>query len=506
MKLRRVEKFGSALQEDGFATRYFMMAWVGLHLLVWICYDFANLVSAYMEARGQGKKTIFRITANHERSKHLETSTMNVMGMSIDFANLRSEVFDASNRVLNESIFGSPYEDAYHRDFTINALFYNIHTDSVEDYTGKGLDDLRDGWIRTPLAAYDTFWQDPLRILRCIRFATRFNFQIAADAKQAMLDPKIKEKLQTKISVERIGREFMMLVDNAAGRSVAMRLLQENMLYDVVFPVPVKSVLVKGVSAVNGERHDTEDAFKLAWIVEWLLQINSITERSSKDDADVAVFLREKDPARELLLEQTHGVPMTSHLYPLIRSAPPSSVPFNVPCKEDANPKEVAARNLIYAAMLHPYRDMTATINGDVIPAATCIYKYSLKGRKSDVDAVKRLLENIEGANGAVNSISLEVPMDDELRKKEMVEIGMFIRNIAAVDAVNKKWPCSLLLALGVELLPKFEQLNQGVLDEEAKAMITKYNLFLSRARYYEIDHCFSWNYIVDVGIENLIC
>lgn len=53
--------------------------------------------------------------------------------------------------------FGTPEQDAFRRDFTINALFYNLNEGAVEDFTGRGLDDLRSGIIRTPLPPKETF-------------------------------------------------------------------------------------------------------------------------------------------------------------------------------------------------------------------------------------------------------------------------------------------------------------------------------------------------------------
>lgn len=74
--------------------------------------------------------------------------------------------------------FGTPTEDAFRRDITINALFYNINTEQVEDFTGMGLKDLERGIARTPLDPYQTFTDDPLRILRVIRFASRFEYKV----------------------------------------------------------------------------------------------------------------------------------------------------------------------------------------------------------------------------------------------------------------------------------------------------------------------------------------
>jgi len=70
---------------------------------------------------------------------------------------------------------GTPLEDAERRDLTINSMFYNIKEEKIEDYTGKGLDDLWAGIARTPLDPYKTFTDDPLRILRTVRFASRFS-------------------------------------------------------------------------------------------------------------------------------------------------------------------------------------------------------------------------------------------------------------------------------------------------------------------------------------------
>jgi len=57
-------------------------------------------------------------------------------------------------------------------------LFYNLNENKIEDFTEKGIHDLENGICRTPLNPFQTFKDDPLRVLRTIRFATRFNFVI----------------------------------------------------------------------------------------------------------------------------------------------------------------------------------------------------------------------------------------------------------------------------------------------------------------------------------------
>ncbi|EGG00242.1 uncharacterized protein MELLADRAFT_93729 [Melampsora larici-populina 98AG31] len=58
------------------------------------------------------------------------------------------------------------------RDITINALSHDIHNDQIEDQTELGLQDLKNGLIKTPLPALETFKHDPLRVLRCMRFSS----------------------------------------------------------------------------------------------------------------------------------------------------------------------------------------------------------------------------------------------------------------------------------------------------------------------------------------------
>lgn len=70
----------------------------------------------------------------------------------------------------------------------------------MEDWTGKGLADLKDGIIRTPLDPYVTFKDDPLRILRSFRFAGRFNFKVVPELYEASRRPDIKQALKHKVS------------------------------------------------------------------------------------------------------------------------------------------------------------------------------------------------------------------------------------------------------------------------------------------------------------------
>ncbi|POS87920.1 hypothetical protein EPUL_000727 [Erysiphe pulchra] len=170
--------------------------------------DDTNLEKYNLSALDVGR--CYQTAANPEKSKHLETSTMTIMGYDIDFVNLRKETYslESRNPVME---FGTPEEDALRRDCTINSLFYNIHTDEVEDYA-CGLNDLAEKRIKTPLEPKVTFMDDPLRILRLIRFANRLNFTIDPTCEAYINDPEVMNAFHRKITRERVQVEvFKML-------------------------------------------------------------------------------------------------------------------------------------------------------------------------------------------------------------------------------------------------------------------------------------------------------
>ena len=120
--------------------------------------QFAEHLGAYLESQGQKAGRIAVVQANPEKSKHLETAKVKINELEVDLVNLRSETYvsDAAHRVP-EMTFGTPEQDALRRDFTFNSMFYNINTGALEDFTGKGKQDLADGVVRTPMQPQDTF-------------------------------------------------------------------------------------------------------------------------------------------------------------------------------------------------------------------------------------------------------------------------------------------------------------------------------------------------------------
>lgn len=197
---------------------------------------------------------ITKIAANPEQSKNLETATANLAGLQLDFVNLRKEAYIGTSRIPVMQ-FGTALEDAERRDITINALFYNVHTRTVEDLTGMGLEDLQNGLIRTPLDPHRTFLDDPLRVLRCVRFASRFGYEVDSSIFSCLTGANgagIRQALMTKVSRERFGMEIdktMLGPDPSRG----VELVEEMGLFDVVFGPPPSS-LIRNAEPISDAR------------------------------------------------------------------------------------------------------------------------------------------------------------------------------------------------------------------------------------------------------------
>ncbi len=133
--------------------------------------------------------------------------------------------------ILRDNVFGTPEEDALRRDFTVNAMFYNISDFSVIDYVG-GMEDLRKGMIRTIGDPVIRFTEDPVRMVRAVRFAAQLGFEIEENTYRALLELKEKVALA---SPARMYEEVLKLFLLGEGEQT-YQLLRKTGLYRVIFP------------------------------------------------------------------------------------------------------------------------------------------------------------------------------------------------------------------------------------------------------------------------------
>ena len=131
-------------------------------------------------------------------------------GSAVELVSARAESYHEDSRKPDVRP-ATLHDDVLRRDFTINTLLENLHTGEMLDLTGQAFADLKAGILRTPLEPRVTFFDDPLRMLRAVRFAARFDFEIETAAWQAICEEA--ERLRPpQIAHERIREEFVKIV------------------------------------------------------------------------------------------------------------------------------------------------------------------------------------------------------------------------------------------------------------------------------------------------------
>jgi len=169
--------------------------------------------------------------------------------LDVEFVGARKESYRTDSRKpIVEN--GTLQDDQNRRDFTINALALSLNGDSYGDLIDpfNGIEDLKNGIIRTPLDPDITYSDDPLRMLRAIRFATQLNFKIENSSLESIL--KQSERLQI-ISQERIIDELnKIILANQPSRGFV--LLKSTRLLQQFFP---EMINLAGVETINGKSH-----------------------------------------------------------------------------------------------------------------------------------------------------------------------------------------------------------------------------------------------------------
>jgi poly(A) polymerase len=138
---------------------------------------------------------------------------------------------DRDRLVHRDNTFGTPEEDAFRRDFTINALFYDIGTFSIIDYTG-GLEDLRARVVRSIGDPAERFQEDPVRMLRAIAMAARLDFTIDPPIDQAIAAHRDEI---ARSAPARLVEEFYKLLRSGSAEK-AFRMMAERRLLESIAP------------------------------------------------------------------------------------------------------------------------------------------------------------------------------------------------------------------------------------------------------------------------------
>lgn len=194
-------------------------------------------------------RTIGEDKAHLSVFKNFGTAQVKAGDLEIEFVGARKESYDRHSRkpIVED---GSLEDDQNRRDFTMNALAIGLNRNNFGKLIDpfSGLDDMRQKLIRTPLDPEITYSDDPLRMMRAIRFASQLGFTIENDSLAAISKTRARISI---ISKERIADELNKIILSPVP-SVGFKLLSDTGLLPLIFPDMMK---LHGVETVNGKTH-----------------------------------------------------------------------------------------------------------------------------------------------------------------------------------------------------------------------------------------------------------
>ncbi|RPH97546.1 MAG: HD domain-containing protein [Calditrichaeota bacterium] len=177
------------------------------------------------------------------------TAMIHYRGRILEFVGARKESYRGDSR--KPTVQSADLEtDLSRRDFTINAMAVSLNQSNYGELIDpfKGLEDLQRGILRTPLEPARTFFDDPLRIMRAIRFACQLGFEIESVTKDALTTEAHRLKI---ISQERITDELSKIL-HSEKPSIGFRLMESTGILDIILP---EIAAMRGVEQMGKHRH-----------------------------------------------------------------------------------------------------------------------------------------------------------------------------------------------------------------------------------------------------------
>jgi len=253
-----------------------------------------EMAKAYGRALGRG--------AHVSLFKNFGTAQVKQGSLEVEFVGARKESYnrDSRNPIVED---GTLEDDQNRRDFTINAMAICLNEDRFGQLVDPfgGIDDLEDRIIRTPLDPDVTFSDDPLRMMRCIRFATQLNFYIEDLTFQSL--EKNRERIGI-ISKERISEELNKIITSPIPSKGFIDLDRCGLL-ELIFP---ELCALQGVETVNGRGH--KDVF-----LHTLQVLDNVARGSDDLWLRWAALLHDIGKPRTKRWEEPHGWTFYNHNY-----------------------------------------------------------------------------------------------------------------------------------------------------------------------------------------------
>ena len=289
------------------------------------------------------------------------------------------ETLTDDGEILKTDSFGTPQEDALRRDITINGLLYNIADFSIIDYVG-GIADLQKKMIRTIGDPDEKFKQDPVRMIRVIRHATRTGFHIEEKTYQAILNHR--EEIR-KCSPSRVRDEFLRELKEGVAKPSLSLMLQTSLLLSL-FP---------NLDRIFGDRNPFKDRdrqlfLSLFGLVDELVKMDRLIPESIFFALFLTPILQVLTPDHPFLGEREQHLYRTQTTRLITREI---LTPFSIPKAT----KEIAYQALVAQSYLRK------AINRGMIPKRMRMKKYFkeavlLFGLEAQVkgEKVPRMIQN----------------------------------------------------------------------------------------------------------------
>ncbi len=212
--------------------------------------------------------------------RNFGTAQVKYRGLELEFVGARRESYraDSRNPIVEEGSFD---DDEKRRDFTINALSITLNGPRkgiLHDPFG-GLEDLERGLIRTPLDPDVTFSDDPLRMMRAVRFAAQLGFTVPEDIKEAIRRNSDRLKI---VSMERVTTEFLKIMASRKP-SVGLGLMQETGLMPLYLP---EISALMGAETRDGIGHKNN-------FYHTITVVDQLAERSDKEELRLAALFHD---------------------------------------------------------------------------------------------------------------------------------------------------------------------------------------------------------------------
>jgi poly(A) polymerase len=150
---------------------------------------------------------------------------------TLEVSTFRSGLTESDELILRDNVWGSPEQDAMRRDFTINGLFYDSASQTIIDYV-DGYPDLQKKLLRTIGQPYLRFKQDPVRMLRLLKFQARFGFEVDSSSQIALLECRAEI---VKSAPARILEELLRMLESGASEQF-FRLMTDHGLLHLMMP------------------------------------------------------------------------------------------------------------------------------------------------------------------------------------------------------------------------------------------------------------------------------